>query len=51
MAKGGELFLVNAYIPEYLMANRFNHEPGGRGNCWCTAPRRDGLPRPSSAKA
>ena len=24
MAKGGELFLVNAYIPEYLMANRFN---------------------------
>jgi SsrA-binding protein len=26
-AKGGELFLVNAYIPEYLMANRFNHEP------------------------
>jgi SsrA-binding protein len=27
MAKDGELFLVNAYIPEYLMANRFNHEP------------------------
>jgi SsrA-binding protein len=26
-AKDGELFLVNAYIPEYLMANRFNHEP------------------------
>ena len=26
-AKGGELFLVNAYIPEYTMANRFNHEP------------------------
>lgn len=23
----GELFLVNAYIPEYLQANRFNHEP------------------------
>jgi SsrA-binding protein len=22
----GELFLVNAYIPEYLQANRFNHE-------------------------
>ena len=22
----GELFLVNAYIPEYLEANRFNHE-------------------------
>ena len=27
MAKDGELFLVNAHIPEYLMANRFNHEP------------------------
>ena len=26
-AKDGELFLVNAYIPEYAMANRFNHEP------------------------
>src|ERR1700760_2820011 len=23
---GGELFLFNAYIPEYLEANRFNHE-------------------------
>ena len=27
MAKGGELFLVNAYIPEYSQASRFNHEP------------------------
>ena len=26
-AKGGEIFLVNAYIPEYGMASRFNHEP------------------------
>jgi len=26
-ARDGEIFLVNAYIPEYLMANRFNHEP------------------------
>jgi SsrA-binding protein len=26
-AKDGEIFLVNAYIPEYNMANRFNHEP------------------------
>lgn len=24
--KGGELWLFNAYIPEYLQANRFNHE-------------------------
>ena len=27
VAKDGEIYLVNAYIPEYLMANRFNHEP------------------------
>jgi SsrA-binding protein len=26
-AKGGEIFLVNAYIPEYTQASRFNHEP------------------------
>lgn len=26
-AKDGEIFLVNAYIPEYAMANRYNHEP------------------------
>ena len=26
-AKDGEIFLVNAYIPEYSMASRFNHEP------------------------
>ena len=26
-AKDGEVYLVNAYIPEYTMANRFNHEP------------------------
>jgi len=26
-AKDGEIFLINAYIPEYAMANRFNHEP------------------------
>ncbi len=26
-AKDGELFLLNAYIPEYTEANRFNHEP------------------------
>jgi SsrA-binding protein len=24
--KGGEMWLYNAYIPEYLQANRFNHE-------------------------
>ena len=26
-SKGGELWLVNANIPEYLQANRNNHEP------------------------
>ncbi len=25
--EGGEIFLINAYIPEYSQANRFNHEP------------------------
>ena len=25
--RGGDLMLVNAYIPEYEAANRFNHEP------------------------
>lgn len=25
--QGGELFLLNAYVPEYKAANRFNHEP------------------------
>lgn len=25
--EGGEIVLINAYIPEYRNANRFNHEP------------------------
>ncbi|MBB4305151.1 SsrA-binding protein [Rhodobium orientis] len=25
--QNGEIFLINAHIPEYLQANRFNHEP------------------------
>ena len=25
--QGGELFLINAHIPEYAGGNRFNHEP------------------------
>ena len=24
--RGGEIYLINAYIPEYQAANRFNHE-------------------------
>lgn len=26
----GEIWLVNSYLPEYLQANRFNHEPRRR---------------------
>ncbi len=25
--EGGELFLINSYIPQYKLGNRFNHEP------------------------
>lgn len=25
--EGGEIWLINAHLPEYLQANRFNHEP------------------------
>ncbi|WP_412058376.1 SsrA-binding protein SmpB [Bartonella sp. DGB2] len=25
--EGGELWLINSYIPEYTQGNRFNHEP------------------------
>ena len=25
--KGGEIFLINSYLPEYTEGNRFNHEP------------------------
>jgi SsrA-binding protein len=28
--EGGEIWLINANIPEYLQANRFNHEPTRR---------------------
>jgi len=28
--EGGEIWLINSYIPEYLQANRFNHEPRRR---------------------
>jgi len=26
-SKGGEIFLINSYLPEYTEGNRFNHEP------------------------
>lgn len=28
--EGGELWLINSYLPEYFQANRFNHEPRRR---------------------
>ena len=28
--EGGEFWLINAHVPEYLQANRFNHEPRRR---------------------
>ncbi|MEM8749510.1 MAG: SsrA-binding protein SmpB [Pseudomonadota bacterium] len=28
--EGGELWLINSHVPEYLQANRFNHEPRRR---------------------
>lgn len=28
--EGGEMWLINAYIPEYSAGNRFNHEPRRR---------------------
>src|SRR4030081_2068208 len=33
--KDGEIWLINANIPEYLQANRFNHEP----DCCTKMPR------------
>ena len=28
--EGGEIWLINSYLPEYLQGNRFNHEPRRR---------------------
>ncbi len=28
--EGGEIWLINSHIPEYLQANRFNHDPHRR---------------------
>jgi SsrA-binding protein len=28
--EGGEIWLINSYVPEYTQANRFNHEPRRR---------------------
>jgi SsrA-binding protein len=29
-AEGGEIWLINSYLPEYLQGNRFHHEPRRR---------------------
>jgi SsrA-binding protein len=29
-AEGGEIWLINSYLPEYAQGNRFNHEPRRR---------------------
>ncbi len=29
-SEGGEIWLINSYIPEYTQGNRFNHEPRRR---------------------
>lgn len=29
-AEGGEIWLINSFVPEYLQGNRFNHEPRRR---------------------
>jgi SsrA-binding protein len=28
--EGGEIWLINSYVPEYLQGNRYNHEPRRR---------------------
>jgi SsrA-binding protein len=35
--EGGEIWLINSYLPEYLQANRFNHEPRRRRKLLLTA--------------
>jgi SsrA-binding protein len=37
--QGGAMYLINAYIPEYLQANRFNHEPSARASSSCISAR------------
>jgi SsrA-binding protein len=37
--KDGQVWLVNANIPEFSHGNRFNHEPKRPRNCCCTSVR------------
>ena len=50
-ARGGEIWLVNSNIPEYLQGGRFNHAPKRRASCCCTAARSTSSPARSSARA
>ena len=43
--EGGEIWLINSYLPEYLQANRFNHEPRRRRKLLLEQAR-DGEARP-----
>ncbi len=47
----GEIWLINSYVPEYLQANRFNHEPKRRGSCSSTRRSATGWRGPSSVTA
>ena len=50
--RGGEIWLINANIPEYLQANRFNHAPEAAAQaCCCTSARSTSWPARSSARA
>jgi SsrA-binding protein len=41
--ENGELWLINSYIPEFLQANRFNHEPRRRRKLLVKRREIDGL--------
>ncbi|WP_062211903.1 SsrA-binding protein SmpB [Aureimonas sp. AU12] len=41
--EGGEIWLINSYVPEYLQANRFNHEPKRRRKLLVHAAQRNRL--------
>ena len=49
--EGGEMWLINSYLPEYLQANRFNHEPAAGANSCCRNAKRTGCKARSTAKA
>ena len=49
--KGGELFLNNAYIPEYAASGISSHEPRRPGSCCCTGAKSTASWAPSTARA